>query len=215
MSVLDISLMILNGLPWTFALTLGAFFIGAILGLPLLGLRQSSFWPVRLIALIFIQIIRALPPILWLFIIFFGIGMTIMPINPFVAALIVFGLIATANMAEVYRGALASLHHGQFEAARALNFSRIAIFIDIVAPQMLRVAIPSAASYMIGLMKETAVASTIGMSDLVSYGRAVEQITQRGFEVYAIVGLFYILLSLPVAWASRRADSYLRAKVAR
>jgi len=215
MSLFDISLVILNGLPWTFALTLGAFFIGAILGLPLLGMRQSSFLPIRWLALTFIQIIRALPPILWLFIIFFGVGMTVMPISPFMAALIIFGLIASANMAEVYRGALASLHHGQLEAARALNFPRIFIFVDIVAPQMLRVAIPSAASYMIGLLKETAVASTIGVSDLVSHGRAIEQLTQRGFEVYAIVGLFYILLSLPVAWASRRADSYLRAKVAR
>lgn len=211
----DNILLILSGLPWTIALTLGSFIIGCILGVPLLAARSASFAPTRWIAAILIQIIRALPPILWLFIIFFGIGMGIMPINPFVAALIGLGLIASANMAEIYRGALASLHHGQWEAATALNFGSRYTLIDVVAPQAFRVALPSAASYLIGLMKETAVASTIGVADLAFRGNQVSQLTFKGIEVFALVGLFYIFLSLPVAWLSRTADSYLRAKVAR
>lgn len=211
----DNILLILSGLPWTIALTLGSFIIGCILGVPLLAARSASFAPTRWIAAILIQIIRALPPILWLFIIFFGIGMGVMPINPFVAALIGLGLIASANMAEIYRGALASLHHGQWEAATALNFGSRYTLIDVVAPQAFRVALPSAASYLIGLMKETAVASTIGVADLAFRGNQVSQLTFKGIEVFALVGLFYIFLSLPVAWLSRTADSYLRAKVAR
>ncbi len=207
--------LILSGLPWTIALTLGSFVIGCILGVPLLAARQARLAPIRWIAAVLIQIVRALPPILWLFIIFFGIGMGIMPINPFVAALIGLGLIASANMAEIYRGALASLHHGQWEAATALNFGTRYTLIDVVAPQAFRVALPSAASYLIGLMKETAVASTIGVADLAFRGNQVSQLTFKGIEIFALVGLFYIFLSLPVAWLSRTADSYLRAKVAR
>lgn len=208
-------LLILSGLPWTIALTLGSFGIGCIIGVPLLAARRSKFALIRWIAALLIQVVRALPPILWLFIIFFGIGMGIMPINPFVAALIGLGLIASANMAEIYRGALASLHHGQWEAATALNFGTRYTLIDVVAPQAFRVALPSAASYLIGLMKETAVASTIGVADLAFRGNQVSQLTFKGIEVFALVGLFYIFLSLPVAWLSRSADSYLRAKVAR
>ena len=211
----DNVLLILSGLPWTIALTLGSFAIGCILGVPLLAARQARLAPVRWIAAGLIQIVRALPPILWLFIIFFGIGMGIMPINPFVAALIGLGLIASANMAEIYRGALASLHHGQWEAATALNFGTRHTLVDVVAPQAFRVALPSAASYLIGLMKETAVASTIGVADLAFRGNQVSQLTIKGIEVFALVGLIYIFLSLPVAWLSRSADSYLRAKVAR
>ncbi|GLU25408.1 MULTISPECIES: amino acid ABC transporter permease [Brucella/Ochrobactrum group] len=211
----DNVLLILSGLPWTIALTLGSFTIGCILGVPLLAARSARFAPTRWIAAFIIQIVRALPPILWLFIIFFGIGMGIMPINPFVAAMIGLGLIASANMAEIYRGALASLHHGQWEAATALNFGSRYTLIDVVAPQAFRVALPSAASYLIGLMKETAVASTIGVADLAFRGNQVSQLTFKGIEVFALVGLFYIFLSLPVAWLSRSADSYLRAKVAR
>lgn len=206
---------ILRGLPWTVALTLGAFLAGAVLGVPLVAARQSRILPLRFVAMVFIQIVRGIPPILWLFIIFFGLGMSVFPISPFNAALAGLGLIAAANMAEIYRGALASIHFGQWEASSALNLGRWYTLTDVVAPQAFRVALPSAASYLIGLMKETAVASTIGVSELAFQGNQLSQLTFRGLEVFALVGMFYILLSLPVAWLSRVADGYLQAKVAR
>jgi polar amino acid transport system permease protein len=64
----------------------------------------------------------------------------------------IMGMIAAANMAEIYRGAVASIHHGQWEAATALDLDRWSVFRDIVAPQAFRVALPSAASYLIGLI---------------------------------------------------------------
>lgn len=206
---------ILRGLTWTVALTAGAFLIGAVLGVPLLAARQSRLWPLRVLAMTAIQIVRAIPPILWLFIIFFGLGMGVMPISPFNAALMGLGLIAAANMAEIYRGAVASIHFGQWEASAALDLGRWSTLRDIVAPQAFRVALPSAASYLIGLMKETAVASTIGVAELAYQGNQLSQLTFRGLEVFALVGLFYVLLSLPIAWLSRVADGHLRAKVAR
>jgi polar amino acid transport system permease protein len=206
---------ILRGLPWTVALTLGAFLAGAVLGMPLVAARQSRILPLRIVAMVLIQIVRGIPPILWLFIIFFGLGMSVFPISPFNAALAGLGLTAAANMAEIYRGALASIHFGQWEASSALNLGRWSTLTDVVAPQAFRVALPSAASYLIGLMKETAVASTIGVSELAFQGNQLSQLTFRGLEVFALVGMFYILLSLPVAWLSRVADSYLQAKVAR
>lgn len=214
MTVADL-LPLLRGLWWTIALTGGAFLIGAVLGVPLLAARQSRLVPLRVLAMVLIQIVRAIPPILWLFIIFFGLGMGYMPVSPFNAALMGLGLIAAANMAEIYRGAVASIHHGQFEASAALDLGRWSTFRDIVAPQAFRVALPSAASYLIGLMKETAVASTIGVADLAYQGNQLSQLTYRGLEVFALVGLFYLLLSLPIAWLSRMADNYLQARVAR
>ncbi|NRP90584.1 polar amino acid transport system permease protein [Rhizobium mongolense subsp. loessense] len=214
MSAADL-LPLLRGLVWTIALTAGAFLIGAVLGVPLLIARRSRHRLVSFLAMIIIQIVRSIPPILWLFMIFFGIGMGIMPISPFNAALLGLGMIAAANMAEIYRGAVASIHHGQWEAATALDLDRWSVFRDIVAPQAFRVALPSAASYLIGLMKETAVASAIGVSELAYQGNQLSQLSYRGLQVFALVGMFYVLLSLPIAWLSRVADSYLMAKVAR
>lgn len=207
--------LLLQGLGWTIALTIGAFTIGAVLGVPLLLGRRSRFWIVRFTVMSLIQIIRGIPPILWMFIIFFGLGMGILPLSPFAAATLGLGLIAAANMAEIYRGALTSVHRGQFEAASALDLGRWSTFKDVIAPQAFRVALPSSVSYLIGLMKETAVASTIGVSELAFYGKQITQMTYRGLETYALVGLLYILISLPVAWLARVADKRLRAKVAR
>ena len=213
MSIADL-LLILRGLSATIALTLGAFLIGALLGVPLLAIRESRLIPLRLLAMTIIQIARGLPPILWLFIIFFGIGTGHFRISPFGAALASLGLISAANMAEIYRGALGSIHSGQWDASSALNLGRWYTFLDVAAPQTFRVALPSAASYLIGLMKESAVASTIGVTELTFYGNQQSQLTFRGLEVFAMVGFIYVLLSLPIAWLSRVADGYLQAKVA-
>lgn len=213
MSGIDL-LPFLRGLGWTIALTTGAFVIGAVLGIPLLMAKQARFFGLRWFAAILIQIVRAIPPILWLFIIFFGVGMSYFPISPFAAALIGLGLIAAANMAEIYRGALKSIHFGQWEACTALDLGRWSMMRDVIAPQAVRVALPTAASYLIGLMKETAIASTIGVNELAYQGNQLSQMTFRGLEVFAIVGLFYMLLSIPVAWLSRSVDTYLRSQVA-
>lgn len=214
MSAADL-LLFSRGLAWTVALTVDSFAIGAILAIPLLAARRSRLLALRIFAMVVIQIVRAIPPILWLFIIFFGVGMSYFAISPFAAALTGLGLIAAANMAEIYRGALNALHHGQWEACAALDLGRWSTIRDVVAPQAFRVALPSAASYLIGLMKETAVASTIGVAELAYQGNQLSQLTFRGLEIFAFVGIFYIVLSLPVAWLSRVADAHLRSKVAR
>lgn len=206
---------LLRGLVWTVTLTASAFAIGSLLGALLLAARVGPVGLLRFLAMVLIQIIRGLPPLLWLFIIFFGVGMGIMPVRPFTAALIGFSLIAAANMAEIYRGALSAIPHGQWEASAALNFGRWFTIRDVVAPQLVRVALPSAAAYLIGLLKETAIASVIGVTDLAFFGRQLSQLTFKGLEVYAVVGLLYIALSLPIAWASRVTDARLRARVTR
>lgn len=208
-------LQILTGLPWTLALTLAAFVAGALLGLPLMALRISPFAPLRLLTVFFFSFVRAIPPIVWVFIVFFGLGTGLLNINPFTGGLIAFGLIAAVNLAEIYRGGLISIHHGQYEAAKALNLSRWHTFRDIVAPQMFRVALPASATYAIGLFKDTAIASTIGVRELTYQANYIYQLNFDGLRAFAIVGFIYIVLSLPVAWASRRMDSFIRSKVAR
>lgn len=213
--MMEMLLLLFQGLPVTIALTAASFLGGAVLALPLTALRMSQSRILAFLAAFLIQFVRAVPPLLWLFLIFFGVGMSIVPIAPFPAALIGLTLIAAANLAEIYRGALAAIPTGQWEAARALNMGRASTLADVIGPQMVRVALPSAATYLIGLMKETAIASTIGVQELVFRGNQVTQLTYRGLESFAVVALLFIALSLPVAWASRWLDKALRAKVVR
>ena len=211
----DTAFYILAGLPVTIALTGLALLFGAVVGFPLMLAAQSAFTPLRLLTIGVISFVRSVPPILWLFLIFFGLGSGVVTLSAFSAAVVAFGLIAAVNMAEIYRGGMVAIHHGQYEAAIALNFSTYRLYRDILIPQMVRVSIPSAATYAIGLMKDSAIASTIGVAELAFRGNQISLQTYRGLEVYAVVGLLYILLSLPVAALSREAERPLRAKGSR
>lgn len=203
------------GIPFTIALTLASFLIGASLGLPLCWMRLSRFAAVSFLATSLILICRSIPPIVWLFLIFFGLGSGYITLDPFTSAAIGLGLITAANMAEIYRGALAAIHPGQWEASHVLNLSPRHKFIDVIAPQLTRIALPSATTYVIGLMKDTAVASAIGVHEIAFEAYHLSQQTFRGLDVYASAGLLYIVISLPVAAIARWADLQMRMRVAR
>lgn len=208
-------LVILNGLFWTLAVTGLSLAIGMVLGLPLMFARNSSNALISSTMIMVIALVRAVPPIVWLFIVFFGIGNGWARISPITAAVLVFGLIAATNMAEIYRGGILAIHAGQLEAVTALNFGKFHAFIDVVLPQMLRVALPAASTYAIGLLKDSAVASTIGVLELAYQGRYVTETTYMGLPVFATVGAIYILISIPVAIFARYADTQMRRRVAR
>lgn len=206
---------VLRGLPWTIALTVLALLIGIILGIPLMLARVSQRGWMRFLAGSIITFVRSIPPIVWLFVIFFGVGSGYIRIEAFPAAVIGMGLIASAYMAEIYRGALLSINKGQWEGGAALGISRLRMWVDIVIPQLFRVALPAMATYAIGLLKDSAIASTIGVGELTFYANQQAMATYRGLEVFSFVAVIYILLSLPVAWASRVIDRRLRMKVSR
>lgn len=212
---LESAFYILLGLPMTIVLTGLALLFGAILGFPIMLASQSRFFLLRHLSVALVSLVRSIPPILWLFLIFFGLGTGVITLTPFAAAVAAFSLIAAVNMAEIYRGGIVAIHYGQYEAATALNLNKLQLYKDIIIPQMVRVSIPSAATYGIGLMKDTAIASTIGVAELAFRGNQISLQTYRGLLVFAFVGLLYIILSLPVAALSREAERRLRAKVSR
>jgi polar amino acid transport system permease protein len=214
-TLLDNLAAILVGIPFTIALTLASFALGAAVGLPLCWMRLSHVTLVSFIGTALILIFRAIPPIVWLFIIFFGIGLGYIQIDPFTSAAVGLGLITAANMAEIYRGALSAIHPGQWEASAVLNLSVRHKFVDVIGPQLFRIALPSATTYVIGLMKDTAVASAIGVHEIAYQAYHLSQQTFRGLSVYAAAGLLYIVISVPIAWLARWTDLRLRAAVAR
>ena len=130
-------------------------------------------------------------------------------------AVIGLGLITAANVAEIYRGAIKAVPVGQFEAARALGLPAHSQYSDVLTPQIFRLVLPTLASYVIGLLKDTAVASTIGVHDLAFSAYRVSQETFRGIEVYATYGLVYFLISVAIAYLTRGLDRRLRERISR
>lgn len=211
----DIFFTLLLGAPYTLALTAVAFGIGAILGVPICAMRVSKNVSLKTCVGSLILLIRSVPPLVWLFLIYFGLGTGYIQLNPFSAAAVGLGLITAVNMAEIYRGSLTAIHRGQWEASTALGLPRRSMLTEIIAPQLARISLPAAATYAIGLLKETAVASVIGVPELAYEAYHISQQTFRGLNVYGLAALVYIAMSLPIAWLSRTVDKKMRARVAR
>ena len=203
-----------HAIPWTLAVTFASFVCGAILAIPLCACRVSRFAPVRAVSLALVLLVRSIPPIVWLFFIFFGIGGEMLPLSPFVASILGLALIGAANLAEVYRGSLKSVPHGQFEAARVLGLSKLQQYVDVLGPQVFRVALPSATTFAIVLLKDSAIASTIGVPEIASAAYHVSQQTFRGIEVYVIAGALYLAISIAIAFLTRSMDQKLRLRIA-
>jgi polar amino acid transport system permease protein len=207
-----------RGIPITLQLTIFGFLIGAVLGLPLMLARRSRVAPVRWVARAYIEVFRGVPIIVWLFMIYQGstqfdpnLQNTFTSMN---SAILGFGLVSAAYMAEIYRGCLGAVHAGQYEAGFALGMSTRAVNRAVIWPQMFRIAIPASASYMVGLLKDTSVAVTIGCTEILWYARnATGNITT--IQPYLVAGLMFIALTLLAAFGSRRLDSVLRKRVAR
>lgn len=210
----DLLLTLLHGVPWTLAVTLCAFAMGAVLGFPLCALRLSGVAPCRALAALLVLTLRSIPPIVWLFFIFFGIGGGYIDLSPFAAAVLGLGLITGAHLSEVYRGAFAAIPAGQHEAANALALTAPQRFFDVVLPQLVRIAIPASATYAIGLLKDSAIASTLGVGEISFQAYQESQRSFQGLEVYSAAALLYLALSAPAALFSRWLSATLKRRIA-
>lgn len=215
MSVPELLKGIIEGVPLTLAVTAASFGLGAIGGVPLLLLRRSRLLVLRAPATVLIDVIRAVPPIAWLFLIYYGLAQEGLHLGSFLAAAAGLGLFSSAHMAEIYRSGLLAVGRGQWEAARAVGLSERRVLADVVAPQALRVVVPPSSSYAINLLKDSAVASVIGVSEIAFRANAEAQATFRGLTVFALAALVYIALSVPLAVFARVMDRRLQEALAR
>ena len=210
-------LVVLKGLPLTLIINIAALAIGAVLAIPLsLGLR-TRILPLRWLCQLVVDFLRGIPMIVWLFVLKFGLSTPSFRITAFEAAVFGLGIISAGYLAEIYRGGLQAVARGQYEASEALGISGIVSFFMIIIPQAARIVSPSIATYFIGLLKNSSIASTIAVGEMVfqASGYAKQNPTIAGVLPYAIAGLLYIALSIPVAMLSRSLDARLRKAVAR
>ena len=212
---MTVLLAILKGVPLTLLITVAAFAIGVVGGIPLALGRRSRFAVVRAICVAIIELLRGIPPVVWLFIIYFGFGTLFPQLNSLGAAIIGLGVVSTAYLAEIYRGGLRAIPNGQWEAGEVLGLSRSSTLRDIIGPQVMRVSIPAAATYAIGLIKDSSVAYTIGVMEIVYFANEQSRRQIDAIGPFLIAAAVYIIMTIPCAWGARALDDRLRKGVAR
>ncbi|MBO1900940.1 amino acid ABC transporter permease [Leucobacter weissii] len=213
MSPSEIFTSIAAGVPLTVLISVSAFAFGALLAVPgALALEARSRWlryPVRAV----VDLVRSVPILVWLFILYFGVSIGRFHFAPLPAAVLVLGIVAAAYLSEVCRTALAAVPDGQREAARSLGLGPIDRFRFVVAPQMVRVALPSAATFALTLLKDSSIPSVIGVTEIAYFTTQANRTAGAGLDAYLVAVLLYLVLSIPVAVAARGAERALRKRV--
>ena len=160
----DILRNLLVGLQWTLLLSLVAFACGGVAGLLLLLARISRLQALRVLARGYIELFQGTPLLMQLFMVFFGIALLGVDVSPWLAAAVALTLFTSAFLAEIWRGCVESISHGQWEAAESLAMTRLEVLRHVVLPQAMRIAIAPTVGFSVQVVKGTAVTSIIGFT---------------------------------------------------
>jgi len=199
-----------EGIRATVVITVVSFACGLLLAFPVSAVRRSRFTVFRLLGGAYVELVRGIPPLAWLFIVYFGLAPLGVRLDPLGAAVIVFSLIAAAYLSEIYRAGLRSVPHGQMEAAIALSLARFDTYRRVIVPQALQVATPLAISYLIGLIKDSAAASVIGVLEITGKALSESKLGGTPLQTFLAAALLYLLISIPVGIIGREVSRRLK-----
>lgn len=184
--------------------------IALVLGLIFALAQRTPYgaltWMVREI----VEFIRSTPLVLQIFFVFFVGPQFGVRLSPWTSGMIAIGLHYAAYLSEVYRGGLDAVSRGQWEACRALNLSTGRTYFRIIIPQALPASLPGMGNYLVGIFKDTPMLSVIGVAELMHTANAVGSETYRFLEPYTLVGVIFLMISLPTAAGLRAFEAWVR-----
>jgi polar amino acid transport system permease protein len=175
-----------------------------VFGLVLAVLRNLPgpvFFPVRLLATIYVDVFRALPGLLVIYVLGFaipGLGLPGVPNEPFFWAVVALTLLYSAYVSEVYRAGIESVHPSQAAAARSLGLSQLQAMRYVVLPQAVRRVIPPLLNDFIGLQKDTVLVSAIGVVEIFRQTQIRQQATFN-FTPFLVTALVFLAVTIPLA----------------
>ena len=147
-----------------------AFVLAAILGL-LIALLRLAGGVVGRMAFLYIELVRGMPALTLLFLIYFGLAPVGIVLKTFVAAVVAMGLNGAAYLAEVYRSGIQAVDPGQREAAQMLGMRRPQVLREVILPQAVPIVLPPMGNYLVSLLKDTSIASLISAPELMLRSR--------------------------------------------
>lgn len=206
---------LLRGYRMTVILTLLSFVLAMAVGGTLAILRTSESRFLRFVSGVYVEWFRNTPLLVQLFFLFFALPKLVLPIvgrpdwfllSPFKAGLIGLTMYTAAYTAEALRSGLLSIDKGQTEAARSLGLNYLQARMYVVAPQALRISVPLLTSIFSALFRNSALVSAIGVRELLQTADNIQQDNFQTFELFALAGVMYLSLTLPLAFASNRLE---------
>ncbi|SEK59904.1 amino acid ABC transporter membrane protein, PAAT family [Roseovarius nanhaiticus] len=198
---------LLQGVPYTLLISFGGLAIGFVIGIIFGLLRISPTVWLRAPAIAYIEIFRGTPVLVQVLFIFYGLPQLLGgPIEALTAGIAAIAVNSGAYISEVVRGGVQSIERGQREAGVSLGLSRFQTFRYIIWPQGFRRMIPALGNQAIISIKDTSLFAVIGVGELVRQGQIYIATTFNALEVYLMVALLYLAITLTLSLCLRMLE---------
>lgn len=196
------------GVKVTVTLALATLPFGLLIGFLVALAMQSQDKALRLAGGIYTTIFRGLPELLTLFIIYYGVQMVIqgllswigyderVEINAFVAGMIALSVVFSSYCSEVLLSAFRAIPNGQYEAGDAVGLRRVTTMRLVILPQLIRIALPGLGNLWMNLLKDTALVSVIGLTDILRQTGVAAKVTKEPFVFYVLACALYLVLAM-------------------
>lgn len=200
---------VLSGLPYTLGISALSFLTGVTLGifLAIMGRSQNMFF--KRFVKGYISIMRGVPMIVVLFMLYFGMPYFNLQLPALLCAYIGFSLVSSAYISEIFRSSINAVDHGQWEAAQSLGLPKKPVIQKIILPQALRIAIPPLGNVVVDMIKSSSLAAMITVPDIFQNAKIVGGREWDYMSMYVLVAFIYWLL----CYLFERFQTYLEARL--
>jgi putative S-methylcysteine transport system permease protein len=210
--MLEVFPAIIKYLPLTLLMGIISMIFAIILGLVLAFIRNSKIPVLYEIAGLYISFFRAIPMLVQLFLIYYGLPQlfpAFTAMDALTAAIIGLSLKESAYLAEIFRAALNSVDKGQLEACLSVGMTKVQAYRRILLPQATRNALPATGNQFISLIKETSLAFTLGVVELFAEAKIMAAESLKFFETYLAVAIVYWILIILYSYFQRLLEKRL------
>ena len=195
-----------DGFVMTVCLSAASLLLSLGLGLVSAVLQSSKILILRYLAKLYVTVIRGTPLIMQIYLFFYIIGTAFGIENRFVCGVLILSIFEGAYIAEIIRGSLLSMDQTQLEAAKAVGFTKRQTVTLVMLPQLTARTLPALTGQFASIIKDSSLLSIIAVIELTQTMREISAVNFKLFECYLMLGVLYLLLTIPISFFSKRLE---------
>ena len=197
------------GVRVTVPLTIYSFLLALVISVIVAMIQHAEVKVLRQVCRFYIWVIRGTPPLVQLYLVFYGLPSVGIVLDAYPTAILVFGFNEGAYMAETMRGALESVSAGQVEAGYCVGLNYVQIMWHVVLPQAFRTAFPALSNSLISMLKGTSMAATITVMEMFRQAQVINGRVYESLGLYGEVALIYLAFCTLLTWLQHLGEKKL------
>ena len=195
-----------NGFLMTVYLSAASLLLSLLLGIISAALQSGKILILQYLARLYVTVIRGTPLIMQIYLFFYIVGEALGIENRFLCGVLILSVFEGAYIAEIIRGSLLSMDGTQLEAAKSVGFTKRQTIRFVILPQLTARTLPALTGQFASIIKDSSLLSVIAVIELTQTIREISAVTFKLFECYFVLGILYLLLTLPVSFVSKRLE---------